>query len=231
MSRTVRYKWMFGVIVLGALAALYWFLHASGTLVTITDQAAIYEWINRLGGYGPLIIISLMMLAILISPIPSAPIALAAGAAYGHGWGTLYVLVGAEAGALAAFGIARLVGHDAVHRWFGERLSVGLFGSQNALTLIVFVSRTLPFMSFDIVSYAAGLTLIRTWRFAIATLAGVAPISFLLAHFGSEMATGQMHRIFVSVVALGALTLVPAVIELVRERIVRHRAEKDAKPK
>ena len=231
MSRTVRFKVMFGVIAFCALAALYWYLHLSGTLKLITDQGAIFDWVNRLGAFGPFIIICLMMLAILISPIPSAPIALAAGAAYGHAWGTLYVLLGAEAGALAAFGIARLVGHDAVRRWFGDRLSVGMFGSQNALMLIVFVSRTLPFMSFDMVSYAAGLTLIRTWRFAVATLAGVAPISFLLAHFGSEMATGQARRIFVSALALGALTLIPAVIELIRERRVRRRSEADEKPK
>jgi uncharacterized membrane protein YdjX (TVP38/TMEM64 family) len=217
--------------VLCALAAVYWSLHATGTLTTITDKSALHEIIVRLGAWGPLIIILLMMLAILISPIPSAPIALAAGAAYGHGWGTLYVLLGAEAGALAAFGVARLVGHDTVHRWFGDRLSVGLFGSQNALMAIVFVSRALPFMSFDLVSYAAGLTVLSTWRFAIATLAGVAPISFLLAHFGSEMATGESSRIFISVLMLGGLTLIPVIIELVRERIASRRANATAKPK
>jgi uncharacterized membrane protein YdjX (TVP38/TMEM64 family) len=220
-----------GVLVLCVLAAVYWSLHATGTLTTITNQNAIYEKIVRLGAWGPLIIIFLMMLAILISPIPSAPIALAAGAAYGHGWGTLYVLLGAEAGALAAFGVARLVGHETVHRWFGDRLSVGLFGSQNALMVIVFVSRALPFMSFDLVSYAAGLTVLSTWRFAIATLAGVAPISFLLAHFGSEMATGETGRIFLSALALGVLTLIPVAVGLVRERIASRRANAPAKPK
>ena len=231
MSRTVKRKLVVGVLVLFAFGAVYWLLHATGTLTTITDKAALHEIIVRLGAWGPLIIILLMMLAILISPIPSAPIALAAGAAYGHGWGTLYVLLGAEAGALAAFGIARLVGHDTVHRWFGDRLSVGLFGSQNALMAIVFVSRTLPFMSFDLVSYAAGLTVLSTWRFAIATVAGVAPISFLLAHFGSEMATGETRRILVSVLMLGGLTLIPVIIELVRERIASRRANATVKPR
>jgi uncharacterized membrane protein YdjX (TVP38/TMEM64 family) len=231
MPLTVRRKLVLGVLVLCALVAVYWTLHATGTLTTITDKSALQAIIVRLGAWGPLIIIFLMTLAILISPIPSAPIALAAGAAYGHGWGTLYVLLGAEAGALAAFGVARLVGHDTVHRWFGDRLSVGLFGSQNALMVIVLVSRALPFMSFDLVSYAAGLTVLSTWRFAIATLAGVAPISFLLAHFGSEMATGETHRIVVSVLALGGLTLIPVIAELVRERIASRRANATAKPK
>lgn len=217
-------------MLLCALAALYWWLHATGTLTTITDKTAIYGWIVQLGILGPVLIIFLMTLAILISPIPSAPIALAAGAAYGHGWGTLYVVLGAEAGALAAFGLARLVGHEALHRWFGDRLSVGLFGSQNALMAMVFVSRTLPFVSFDVVSYAAGLTVLSTWRFAIATIAGVAPISFLLAHFGAEMASGETNRIFLSALALGGLTLVPVIVELVRERIVNRRRKARTNP-
>ena len=131
----------------------------------------------------------------------------------------------------AGFGGARLVGHETVHRGVGDRLSVGMFGSQNALMGIVFVSRALPFLSFDMVSYAAGLTVLSTWRFAIATLAGVAPVSFLLAHFGKEMATGESNRILLSVLALGGLTLIPVIIELVRERIARRRAKSAANPK
>lgn len=231
MVLTVKRKWVLGVLAVGALAAIYAWLHASGGLAVITNEGAIHDEVVRLGAWGPLIIIFLMMSAILISPIPSAPIALGAGAAYGHGWGTLYVLLGAEAGALAAFGIARLVGHDTVQRWFGGRLGAGMLGSQNALMLIVFVSRALPFMSFDMVSYAAGLTVISAWRFAIATLAGVAPISFLLAHFGSEMATGETGRIVVSVLLLGGLTVIPMIVELVRERMARHRSGSAAKPK
>ena len=97
--------------------------------------------------------------------------------------------------------------------------------------LIVFVSRALPFMSFDLVSYAAGLTVLSIWRFAIATIAGVAPISFLLAHFGSEMATGETGRILLSALVLGSLTMIPVVVELVRERLASRRAKSSEKPK
>jgi uncharacterized membrane protein YdjX (TVP38/TMEM64 family) len=231
MRRTLRRKIILGVLVLCALAALYWALQVTGALATIMDRNALHDAIARLGTWGPLGIVVLMIVAILVSPIPSAPIALAAGAAYGHWWGTLYILLGSEAGALAAFGIARVVGHEAVHHWFGDRLKIGLFGSQNVLMGIVLISRMLPFVSFDIVSYAAGLTVLSAWRFAIATLAGVAPISFLLAHVGNEMATGETNRILWSVFALGGLTLIPFIVELVRERYVRHRTNPSDKPK
>ena len=209
------------VALLAALAAIYWLLHNSGALARILNVAALREDIAQFGAWGPVVIVALMVLAILVSPIPSAPIAMAAGAAYGHTWGTLYVLLGAEIGALAAFGLARWLGAEIMRRWFGERLSVGLFGSQNALMGIVLISRLLPFVSFDIISYAAGLTILSTWRFAIATLIGIVPASFLLAHFGGEMATGESDRIMLSVLALGAITLIPFIVKFVRDRLRR----------
>lgn len=211
-------KLIVGLLILSVIAAAYVLLQKAGLLATILDGATFRTWVAGLGAWGPFAIIGLMTLAILASPIPSAPIALAAGAAYGHTWGTIYVLLGAEAGALAAFSVARLLGHDVLRRWFGERLSSGLLGSQNALMFLVFASRLLPFVSFDLVSYAAGLTVLAFWRFAIATFAGIVPASFLLAHFGKEMATGETERILISVVALGGMTLIPVVISFVRNR-------------
>jgi uncharacterized membrane protein YdjX (TVP38/TMEM64 family) len=228
-TMNVRLKLLAVALVLGLLAFVYWLLHRIGALATILNAEALHARVEMLGLWGPVAIVVLMALAILISPIPSAPIALAAGAAYGHGWGTLYVLLGAEAGAMAAFGLARWVGQDTMQRWFGDRLSVGLIGSQNALMGIVFVSRLLPFLSFDIVSYAAGLTALEFWRFAVATLAGIVPTSFLLAHFGTEMQTGETGRIAFAVLALGALTLVPVIVQVVRKRRQRPKDTQGAK--
>ena len=208
-------------LVLGLLVG-YWLLHQSGAITAILDSSALKPNIAALGAWGPMAVIALMVLAILVSPIPSAPIALAAGAAYGHTWGTLYVLAGAELGALAAFGIARLVGHELLRHWFGDRLALGWIGSQNMLMGLVFATRLLPFISFDVISYAAGLTVLSFWRFALATLAGVAPASFLLAHFGGEMATGESDRILLAAAGIGLLVAIPLVAKVVRDRL-KHR--------
>jgi uncharacterized membrane protein YdjX (TVP38/TMEM64 family) len=206
-----------------ALAAAYWLLRDSGLLATLVDGQALKSFVDRLGPWGPLAVIGLMTLAILVSPIPSAPIALAAGALYGHTWGTLYVLLGAELGALAAFGIARIVGYEALRGWLGERASRGWLGSQNVLMGLVFVSRLLPFVSFDVVSYAAGLTALSVWRFALATLAGIVPASFVLAHFGAELAGGEAEQALIAVLGLGALVALPFVIKLARDYFYAHR--------
>ena len=214
MAVNVRAGLVGGAILVALLTVAYVVLQQTGLLAVIMNPEVLHERVLQWGLWGPLAIIGLMTLAILVSPIPSAPIALAAGAAYGHGWGALYVLLGAQSGAMAAFALARFVGAATVHRWFGERLSMGLIGSQNTLTGIVFVTRLLPFLSFDIVSYFAGLTVLSFWRFSLATLAGIAPSSFLLAHFGKELGTGDADRILFSALALGALTMVPIGVKL-----------------
>jgi uncharacterized membrane protein YdjX (TVP38/TMEM64 family) len=225
-----RAKIVVGVAVVAALLGAYGILSWTGALTTITDGPTLERYVVQLGFLGPLAIVGLLSMAIVLNPIPNAPIALAAGAAYGHLWGTVYVVIGAETGALIAFAIARLVGYEVLHRWLGRRLSLGSLASQNALMAIVFVSRLLPFVSFDLVSYAAGLTPLAAWRFAVATLAGIIPASFLLAHFGGEMASADARRIMVAVLALGAVTLVPIVGKLLFDRYRKQPADHNPEP-
>jgi uncharacterized membrane protein YdjX (TVP38/TMEM64 family) len=92
---------------------------------------------------------------------------------------------------------------------FGASVDAGLLGSQSALTATVFASRLMPFVSFDLISYAAGLSRLHAWRFALATLAGIVPASFLLAHFGGEAVSGDLGRATWVVLGLGLLTVLP----------------------
>lgn len=202
-----------GLAVLAVFLATVLILWRTGMLDRLRDGEALGQAVRQLGPLGPLLIIGLMTVAIVMSPIPSAPIGLASGAVYGHYWGAIYVAIGSEVGALIAFGISRLVGYDALRTRLGARLSTGLLHrfvtSQNALMAVVFATRLMPFLSFDIISYAAGLTPLTTWRFAAATLLGIVPASFLLAHFGAELASGDWGRTGLTVLALGLITLLP----------------------
>jgi len=196
------------LVVMVALTVAAWLWFSGAAPVALTRET-VAEWVARAGLFGPLLVIGLMMVAVVASPIPSAPIAVAAGAAYGHGLGTVLVAIGAELGALIAFLIGRWLGHDALRKWFGDRLDMGLLGSQNALMVTVFTSRLMPFVSFDMVSYAAGLTRLHLWRFAVATLAGVLPASVVLAHLGGEIVGTEARGAGLAVIGLGLLTGAP----------------------
>lgn len=206
---------VFGIALLGvSLFAPSVFAEASGLL----DGERLEMLVARAGFWGPVLIVTLMTIAVVASPIPSAPIALAAGAAYGHLWGTIQVVIGAELGALIAFGLARYLGHDVLRRVFGDRVNAGLLGSQRALTATVFASRLMPFVSFDMISYAAGLSRLHAWRFALATLAGIIPASFLLAHFGGEAMSGDIGQATWAVLGLGLVTGLPLLWFAMRQK-------------
>lgn len=216
--------------IVSMLAGTYWLQSETKVLAVILDGATLRDEILRLGPWGPIAIVGLMTLAVVASPIPSAPIALTAGVAYGHTWGTIYVLIGAEIGALIAFGIARFLGYEAIQRWFGDRLAFRHPRSQVALMGIVFVSRLMPFLSFDLISYAAGVTPLKLWRFAIATLAGIVPASFLLAHFGGELASADTTKLATIILGLGAITIIPLAVKLFRSK-KSHHAATDGEPR
>jgi uncharacterized membrane protein YdjX (TVP38/TMEM64 family) len=207
-----RRLWVIAAFV-AVLTTGYYLLEVNGLLELVTNSQQLRGWVAEQGRSGPLVIILLMAIAIIVNPIPSAPIALAAGAAYGHTWGTVYVVCGATAGALGAFWIARLLGYDLLSRVFGERLKLGWLGSQNVLTGMVLVSRLIPFVSFDLVSYGAGLTPIKTWRFTLATLLGLVPASFLLTHFGGELPASNLDQAMPVLLLVGVLTLTPLLIK------------------
>lgn len=214
---------LLGLAILGIGLLGVWLVAPSvlTELREFLDGERLEMLVERAGLWGPVLIISLMIVAVVASPIPSAPIALAAGAAYGHIWGTVQIVIGAELGALIAFGLARVLGHDVLRRVFGTSVDAGLLGSQAALTATVFASRLMPFVSFDMISYAAGLSRLHAWRFALATLAGVIPASFLLAHFGGEAVSGDLGRATWAVLGLGLVTGLPLLWLAMRRRTER----------
>lgn len=54
----------------------------SGWHFDVIDRETVAMWVDSAGAWGPAAIIGPMTVAVVASPIPSAPIALAAGAAY-----------------------------------------------------------------------------------------------------------------------------------------------------
>ncbi|MCP5414583.1 MAG: TVP38/TMEM64 family protein [Chromatiaceae bacterium] len=204
------------LLVSAVLAGLYLVLSANSALAFLREPDNLRVLIESMGFWGPVAVVTFMVTAIVLSPLPSAPIALAAGTVYGHTLGTAYVLVGAELGALLAFGIARFAGNAFAKSWLDRPTLVRIEGSQGTMMAIVFVTRLLPFVSFDAVSYAAGLSPLSFWRFAVATLAGIIPASFVLAHLGAELTSDDVARVELVLIVLGVAVLLTLTVQLIR---------------
>ncbi len=180
-------KW---VLVLLGIAGLYVIVQVSG-LQEILQPEHLTSVLRDFGVAGPFALMGLMTLAVVVSPIPSLPIDLAAGATYGPFWGAVYVLIGAEVGAIISFLIGRALGRDVLSRWLKSDITFCQQCTDHHLMALMIVARLLPVFSFDIVSYGAGLTNMSLKAFALATFVGMAPPTFAFTYLGSGVVTMQ----------------------------------------
>jgi uncharacterized membrane protein YdjX (TVP38/TMEM64 family) len=171
-------------VVVLALAGAWWLLQALGMPASLTPQT-LTDWLNQEGATGPALLMLLMVIAVIVGPIPTLPISATAGLAFGLVNGTLIAASGALLGALLAFWIARLLGRDAILRHFPDNPVLAENGSQRFLTIAIFLTRLIPVFSFALISYAAGVTAIHTWRFALATFVGMLPMTLVFAGLGN----------------------------------------------
>lgn len=226
MSTTAA-RWATGAALAVLLVGLGYIWLETDLLQRLTDPQRLERFIVAAGVFGPLAIVLLLALAIVASPLPSAPIAMAAGAAYGTLAGTTLTIAGSFLGASIAFVISRFLAYDAVRRWDLVRRPLEWLErgrSQTWLMAAVFLTRLAPFLSFDAISYAAGLTPLSYWRFAVATLAGVAPISFLLAHGGETIFAAGNGNVLVTLLAFGGITAIPILVHVIWDRLRRYRS-------
>lgn len=111
------------------------------------------------------------------------------------------------AGAALCFFIAKFLGRDVVEK-LTSKMAINsideFFDKYGKYTILV--CRLLPFMSFDIVSYAAGLTSMKFMPFFIATGLGQLPATIVYSYVGG-MLTGGAKLFVTGLMILFALTV------------------------
>jgi uncharacterized membrane protein YdjX (TVP38/TMEM64 family) len=151
------------------------------------DGAAIGDYLLSYGVWAPIASLFLMIVQAVAAPVPAILVAFANGLTFGVVAGGLLTIAGQTLAAAVCFGIARALGRapietlagkfglDAADRWFVRWGAPGIV-----------VVRLVPGISFDVISYAAGLTGIGFGPFVAATAIGVAPQAFLYAYLIRE---------------------------------------------
>ncbi len=165
------------------------------------------------GVFAPIYYMLLMAMAVVISPIPSLPLDIAAGAFFGPFMGTVYSVTGALTGSVISFMIARVLGRDIMEKFPGGHVNFCTTCSDKLLTKIVFISRLLPVVSFDVVSYGAGLTKMSLKKFSLATFLGMIPLTFLYNYSGSVLVFGKGLTFGLGIVMVVLFFLLPKWME------------------
>jgi len=157
-----------------------WWLNASGRVGAALDA------VEALGAWGALLFTALYAVAVVLF-VPSIVLTLAAGALFGFALGLPLTLLGATAGAVAAFTIGRTLGRERVERALAGNAT---FQALNRTVgergwRIVLLARLTPVFPFAIGNYGFGLSALSARAYGLASLLGTTPSNAVYVYAGS----------------------------------------------
>jgi uncharacterized membrane protein YdjX (TVP38/TMEM64 family) len=167
----------------------------------------IIGYIRSYGIYAVGISFLLMMFQSILAPLPAFLITFANAAIFGWWQGAILSWTSSMAGAAVCFYIAKILGRDAVEK-LTSKIAMdsvdGFFEKYGKHTIVI--CRLLPFISFDFISYAAGLTSMRFLPFVIATGIGQLPATVVYSYVGG-MLTGGVQMVVTALLILFAISI------------------------
>ena len=202
------------LIILGVLLGLYFFVpsikaktNEAFSTISKLDTDVVVAYLRSYGKQAAVVSFVLMILQSIAAPIPAFLITLSNAAIFGWVKGAMLSWSSAMAGAALCFFLARALGRDAVERLTskGAMESVDVFFERYGKYAIL-ICRLLPFVSFDFVSYGAGLTNMGFWPFFIATGIGQLPATIVYSYVGGTL-TGGAQKLFLGLLTLFALSI------------------------
>jgi uncharacterized membrane protein YdjX (TVP38/TMEM64 family) len=175
------------------------------------DSRWLEAWIKGMGILAPLAYILLRTVAIVLTVVPNAPLDVAGGVLFGPFLGTIYSLIGSEAGAITCYLLAHALGREAITRLLHREIAFSGHYPQRQLAYIVLFARLDPVFSFALVSYGGGLTGMSLRAFAVATLIGMTPGTILLNYYGKTFFTGVslVQQIILGLALVALLLAIP----------------------
>lgn len=155
--------------------------------ILLTLQDHFTGWVTAAGPWGWLVLIFLLVLHSFV-PFPLEFAAVAAGITYGFWLGVLLTWIGTVLGGALSFWISRRYGREFFERALKPSQLAWIEKHAKAEgTVALLVSRLLPFMSFTLVSYAAGLTPVSWFTFLWTSAVGMLPIIMVSVLYGAHI--------------------------------------------
>ncbi len=149
------------------------------------DPSQLLRSIHDLGFIGKLIYASILVLAVVISPIPGTPLTVAAGAVWSPWTAGVYGTLGVFVGSVLAYFLGRTLGRSLIQVLLGKTIHISKHRGEPYIGWLLFLSHLLPIVPFDLMSYGAGMIRLSFPLYAMATLLGTIPGTFLLAYLGA----------------------------------------------
>ncbi|MFA7467589.1 MAG: TVP38/TMEM64 family protein [Desulfotomaculaceae bacterium] len=188
-------------------------------MFSMVDVPTMKNYILSFGIWAPVVSFFLMVFQSVAAPLPAFLITFANAALFGWVKGAILSWTSAMAGAALCYWIARFYGRSLAERLVSRFAldEVDIFFQKHG-KYAIFIARLLPFVSFDVVSYGAGLTSIGFWEFFLATGLGQLPATLIYSYVG-DMLVGSVKTLVSGLLIIFALSaLLFAVKKSMREK-------------
>ena len=175
------------VIIIAGIPAFLYLRYGSGVF-SKEMAGTVVAYLRQNNKIAFLLIIGLQIFQVVVCVLPGQPIQFAASYMFGIGVGFLLSIIGAVIGTIISFYLAKVLGSDAMHMFFGEEKLRDYHRKLNSGRglLLAFLIYLIPGIPKDLVSYAAGISEMRFRPFLLAATIGRSPGmlgSLLLGHF------------------------------------------------
>ena len=201
------------LVVYLAVPAVNTFVNQAMAVLGSANLDAVAAYIRSFGAYAMAFSFVLMVFSSLIAPLPAFMITLSNAAIFGWWQGAILSWSSAMVGAALCFLLARGLGRDVVEKIAGKGALAGVEGYfQKYGTKTILICRLLPFVSFDAVSYFAGLTPIKFLPFFLATGLGQTPATIVYSYVGG-MLTGGAKALMIGLLCLFSLVILAGIIK------------------
>lgn len=111
------------------------------------NPAHLMSTLEHAGLWGPAVYIAVIAVSVVISQIPGAPLAIAAGAFWHPVLAAFYTVIGGFSGALIAYGLGHRMGQPLIKALTGKTLNLSTERGETYLGWVIFATRLLPVFS------------------------------------------------------------------------------------
>lgn len=218
------------ILIIGAAVVSYYAVPSvRGTMNQVFqmfasgDFGVVKDFIASWGAYAAVISFLLMIFQSVAAPLPAFLLTFANANLFGWWQGAILSWTSAMAGAAVCFYIARILGRDAAEKLTSKTglKQIDAFFEKHGKNTVL-ICRLLPFVSFDLVSYGAGLTSMSFGSFFLATGIGQLPATIVYSYVGGMLTGGT--RLFVTGLLL--LFALSALIVMARRIYVERQMKK-----
>ncbi len=221
---------MKGLVLAGAVAAYFFvpgvreFVAAGIGYLHHRDFEGLRMFILAYGIWAPVTSVALMTVQSMVPLVPGLAITITNAWIFGWEYGALYSWLGALAGAVLDFGIARWYGRPVVEKFVRAKYldMTDRFFKRHGV-LAVFVTRLTPIIPFKVISYGAGLTAITLQQYVLATGIGQTPAIVLYSFLGQHLTRSIRWAILITTVLILVSLLVYYYRNEIEKRLFSHK--------